>query len=60
MGAEFLGVDRVDVGGGRHRRAVPYPSAGPRVSYDWVIKDGFLDNIRVLCYDRNMPLGSNG
>ena len=57
---EFLSVDHVDGGGGILRRAVLYPNAGSRVFYDWVIGDGFPDNIRVLCCNCNMSVGFSG
>jgi hypothetical protein len=57
---EFLTIDHTKDGGRRHRREVLYPNAGSRLYYDWLIKDGYPKDIRVLCYNCNKARGFNG
>ncbi len=57
---EFLSIDHLRGGGRKHRRQVLYPNAGSRIYYDWLIKNGYPNDIRVLCYNCNMARGFNG
>jgi transcriptional regulator with XRE-family HTH domain len=54
---EFLAVDHVNGGGGKHRRALH-----GRVSsiYLWLRQEGYPDGFRVLCHNCNSAMGYYG
>jgi hypothetical protein len=51
----FLTMDHVNDDGAEHRRQVP-----PDKLYRWIIKSGFPDSFRVLCYNCNCGRSRNG
>lgn len=50
---EFLGIDHVEGGGAKHRRAVGS-------IYQWLFKHNYPPGFRVLCHNCNMALGLYG
>jgi hypothetical protein len=50
---EFLVIDHINGGGGRHRREV-------KNLYPWLIGNGFPEGFRVLCHNCNFALGIFG
>ena len=51
---EFLSIDHIDGGGGKHRKKVSTNF------YKWLIRNDFPDGYRVLCYNCNLSRGFNG
>ena len=47
---EFLGIDHKNGGGTQHRKEV----GGGYAFYAWVIRNGFPDDLQVLCHNCNM------
>ncbi len=53
---EFLCIDHINGGGLAHRRVA---GMGTHM-YKWIIKNGFPDDLRVLCHNCNMSYGFYG
>jgi hypothetical protein len=53
---EFLTIDHINGGGGRHRAEV---GSGNRF-YRWLIKNGFPEGFRTLCYNCNNGIRITG
>jgi hypothetical protein len=51
---EFLAVDHINGGGGKHRKQIH------RSIESWLIKNNFPDGFRLLCHNCNMSLGRYG
>lgn len=51
---EFLAIDHINGGGGKHRKNV-----GAKIDR-WLIKNNFPDGFRVLCHNCNQSLGHYG
>ena len=55
---EFLGIDHINGGGAKHRRELS--SGDRREFYQWLERQGFPKEFRVLCHNCNMSLGLYG
>jgi len=55
---EFLSIDHVKGGGNKHRRDAKLTNSTDL--YLWIIRHGFPDDFRVLCYNCNCSLGFFG
>lgn len=51
---EFLSIDHINGGGNRHRKEI---GGSGNSLFLWLIKNGFPDGYRVLCYNCNCSLG---
>ena len=47
---EFLAIDHIRGGGNRHRSIVGYGNS----FYNWIIKNNFPNNLRILCHNCNL------
>ena len=54
---EFLCIDHIDGGGGKHRKEL---RGGSVLFYEWLRKQGYPSGYRVLCHNCNMSLGFYG
>lgn len=54
---EFLTVDHIDGGGGKHKKEINKTGDG---FYNWLITNHFPSGYRVLCYNCNLSLGHLG
>lgn len=58
---EFLAVDHRHGGGNKHRRELGKGAKKGSCSYyNWIIKNGFPDFLRILCHNCNQANGSHG
>ena len=51
---EFLSIDHINGGGGRHREMI-----GPHI-LRWIQKQGYPEGYRILCHNCNQSLGFYG
>jgi len=51
---EFLSVDHVNGGGGKHKKSI-----GAYI-YDWLVKHNFPEGFQILCFNCNMAKGIYG
>lgn len=54
---EFLGIDHIDGGGGKHRKELL--KSGTHI-YLWLKKNDYPDGYRVLCHNCNLAIGFYG
>ena len=52
---EFLSIDHVNGGGGKHRKEI-----GSANVYRWLRRQGYPDGFRVLCHNCNQAMGNFG
>lgn len=52
---EFMAIDHIDGGGGKHRKTIHTKSF-----YRWIIKNNFPEGFRILCHNCNQSLGLYG
>lgn len=50
---EFLAIDHIDGGGGKHRRSLGIMGGGGAPFYRWLERQGFPSGFRVLCHNCN-------
>ena len=53
---EFLAIDHINGGGGKHRKELGSGAAIPR----WLIKNNFPPGFRILCHNCNMAMAIYG
>lgn len=54
---EFLGIDHIEGGGGKHRKEL---ATQGHTLYTWLKKNNYPEGFRVLCHNCNMAIGFYG
>ena len=56
---EFLTIDHINGDGAEHKRKIGLKRCGNRF-YQWIVKNNFPSDLRILCWNCNCSLGFRG